>query len=90
MMLLRDTLERKDFSIIGGKSCKKFLQNHALEACCFFAHVKLKSNQQLESAVEISSHAPNNLFYTFRILVRLAKTSFVICYKDLKMIRHNL
>jgi hypothetical protein len=44
MMLLRDTLERKDLPIIGGKSCKKFLQIHALEACCFFAHVELKSN----------------------------------------------
>jgi hypothetical protein len=39
-----------DLSIIGGKSCKKFLQNHvgaeswtfALEVCCFFAHVGLK------------------------------------------------
>ena len=63
MMLSRDTLERKDLPIIGGKSCKKFLQNHAsaeswtfaLEVCYFFAHVGLKSNQQLESAVETCS-----------------------------------
>ncbi len=62
-MLLRDALERKDLPIIGGKSCKKFLQNHvgaeswtfALEVCCFFTHVGLKSNQQLESVVETCS-----------------------------------
>ena len=63
MMLSRDTLERKDLPIIGGKSCKKFLQNHAgaeswtfaLEVCCFFAHVRLKSNKQLGSTVETCS-----------------------------------
>uniref|UniRef100_A0A2N9HQD2 Uncharacterized protein n=1 Tax=Fagus sylvatica TaxID=28930 RepID=A0A2N9HQD2_FAGSY len=60
MMLSRDTLERKDLPIIGGKSCKKFLQNHAvaeswtfaLEVCCFFAHVGLKSNKQLGSMIK--------------------------------------
>ena len=63
MMLSRDNLERKDLPIIGGKSCKKFLQNHAgaeswtfaLEVCCFFAHVRLKSNKQLGSTVETCS-----------------------------------
>jgi hypothetical protein len=52
--LQHDTSNRysreNDLPIIGGKSCKKFLQNHvgaeswafALEVYCFFAHVGLK------------------------------------------------
>jgi hypothetical protein len=28
MIISRDALEKKNFPIIGGKSCKKFLQNH--------------------------------------------------------------